>query len=179
LPPGSLAKESLAKESLAKSTAVEEPEGQARSWEELLDELGRRLGEVLDELDRTVPAPPLGRWLDQDLIRLACQSCGEVISQAALRAGLAETTFRRRLAKLEDVDVGASRCRGWGPVATVLERVVAANRGRHLPVAEACQVSLLAEIVVRFPGRVGYSAALLGVSAPTFRRRLRAFEQAK
>ena len=140
----------------------------------LLGSLRELIPEVLDEVCADGQLQPVGRWLGAELVAAASEAGGGVVRQGAQLAGLAETTFRRRLEKAtRELSEFQDECpQGWGRVTLLLERLVGANGAEGLPLAEEVEHALLKELVERFPGKVKPGAALLGVSAPTYRRRV-------
>ena len=116
---------------------------------------------------------PLGVWLDEDLVLAADAAHSGVGRQAAAILGMAETTFRRHLEK-------AKRATGQGtlprhpvrsPAAPILERLArACNPGRDGNILKAARRLLLKEISSRLPNDHRLGPALLGVTAPTYRR---------
>jgi len=118
---------------------------------------------------------PLGRWLADDLILEAGAAADQVARRGCLFVGLPESTFRRRLRKAsQQIQSGlAPRSGSWNEVQRVLADLVrspAREQGRLL---EQVQEILLEEIVSRFPDDVRTGSLLLGVSPPTYRRRLK------
>jgi hypothetical protein len=97
-----------------------------------------------------------------------------VARRGCLFVGLPESTFRRRLRKAsQQIQSGlAPRSGSWNEVQKVLSDLVrspAREQGRLL---EQVQKILLEEIVSQFPDDVRTGALLLGVSSPTYRRRI-------
>ncbi len=118
---------------------------------------------------------PLGRWLADDLILEAGAAADQVARRGCLFVGLPESTFRRRLKKSsQQIQSGlAPRSGSWNEVQRVLTDLVrspAREQGRLL---EQVQEILLEEILSRFPDDVRTGSLLLGVSPPTYRRRLK------
>jgi diguanylate cyclase (GGDEF)-like protein len=142
-------------------------------WAELRKSLQRQI-ELAAESDPPLGLP-LGRWLADDLILEAGAAAGQVARRGCQFVGLPESTFRRRLKKAsQQIQSGlAPRSGSWNEVQTVLAELVhspAREQGRLL---EQTQEILLEEIVSRFPDDVRTGSLLLGVSPPTYRRRLR------
>ena len=142
-------------------------------WAELRQALQRQI-ELAAESDPPLGLP-LGRWLADDLILEAGAAAGQVARRGCRFVGLPESTFRRRLKKASQlIQSGlAPRSGSWNEVQRVLTELVrspAREQGRLL---EQTQEILLEEIVARFPDDVRTGSQLLGVSPPTFRRRLK------
>ena len=142
-------------------------------WAELRESLHRQI-DLAAESDPPLGLP-LGRWLADDLILEAGAAAGQVARRGCQFVGLPESTFRRRLKKAsQQIQSGlAPRSGSWNEVQAVLAELVrspAREQGRLL---EQTQEILLEEIVSRFPDDVRTGSLLLGVSPPTYRRRLR------
>jgi DNA-binding NtrC family response regulator len=120
-------------------------------------------------------AVPLGKWLADDLVLEAYEAGGRVARRSTKIVGLPETTFLRRLRKASrEASAGLSpRSNSWQEVRDALARLVRAsdheNGGGLL---DQAQRVLLEEVIKRFPNDARIGAALLGVTPPTFRRRL-------
>ncbi len=125
-------------------------------------------------------ALPLGKWLSDDLILEANEAAGGIARRGAAIVGMAETTFRRRLTKASQLaSAGLSPRTGtWEEVRSILAEMVrtAAFEGRDL-LGESEQL-LLREILQRVPNDTRTGSNLLGVTAPTFRVRVAALEEA-
>ena len=117
-------------------------------------------------------ALPLGKWLSEDLTLEAAAASGGVARRAAIRLGMAEATFRRRLQKAQELsDAGlAARPAAWRPVRDTLADLVRAPflDGESL-FARARRV-LLEEIVARVGEDPRVGSALLGVTPLTYQR---------
>ena len=147
------------------------PTDAATAWESLQS--------CLDSIVTTITAapntgyPPLGRWLDNDLVVAAFVQSGQVARRAAARLGLPETTFVRRLRRAQNEAQLVRRPSEWDPMAQVVDRVVRAqpaDAGQDvLSVAERALVEV---IVQHVPDKPTAGAALLGTSLPTYRLRL-------
>ena len=87
---------------------------------------------------------------------------------------MAKTTYRRRLAKALATSGESPRERPaiWSPVESCLERLVTSGEAREEGLMQACERELLEVVTKRFPGSTGLGSALLGVTPPTYRRRL-------
>ena len=157
----------------ANTQAVQGEEERRRDpWVELRTALQRQIA-LAAESDPPLGLP-LGRWLADDLIVEAGAATDQVARRACLFVGLPESTFRRRLRKAsQQIQSGlAPRSGSWNEVQRVLSDLVrspAREQGRLL---EQVQEILLEEIVSRFPDDVRIGSLLLGVSPPTYRRRL-------
>jgi len=118
---------------------------------------------------------PLGRWLTDDLILEAGAAADHVARRGCLFVGLPESTFRRRLKKVsQQIQSGlAPRSGSWNEVQRVLSDLVHSPAREQGQLLDQVQEILLDEIVTRFPDDVRIGSLLLGVSPPTYRRRLK------
>ncbi len=148
--------------------------GALRGGDELLAALRQALGQQLDAGNADSPLLPLGRWLREDLVLEAQEAAGGTARRAAISVGLPETTFRRRLRKAAlEVDAGlAGRSRSWSGVRELLGRLVRCEELQGAALLKVTERLLLEEILERHPGDVRRGAQLLGVTPPTFRRRV-------
>jgi len=122
----------------------------------------------------TLRALPLGKWLGEDLLLAADRETGGVTRRGAVVVGIPETTFRRRVGNATDRAAAGLSARPdeWNEVREALERLVRlADGGADL--LESTQRTLLEAVVEQAPGDVKTGSALMGVSAPTFVKRLR------
>jgi DNA-binding NtrC family response regulator len=143
------------------------------SWDDLRAALAREIEVALAE-DAAV-ARPLGKWLGDDLIREAHASVGGVARRASAIVGIPETTFGRRFRRTEVHHASglATRTPSWGSIQAILgELVGAADAEASTPIYDRAQRLLVEEIDSRVDGDVTRGAALLGVTPPTYRRRV-------
>jgi hydrogenase-4 transcriptional activator len=156
-----------------------QPSTPMEQFEELRHTLGR-------QIEATGKSPgrlnfPLGRWLGDDLILEAAAAGGGVARRGAAIVGIPETTFRRRLQKAsEQNEAGlATRSGTWDEVRQLLAQMVRRDDLGDEPLLARAEKCLLGEIVSRFPGDVKTGSALLGVTPPTFRRRVAVLNAAR
>ncbi len=144
--------------------------------EEALDELRLILrGQIEAIVDRSRAVHlPLGKWLAEDLLAEADLAEGGTARRAAQRIGLAETTYRRRLAQAQARERAglAPRPDGWLDVREALTRLLHASDRDGKPLLKLAEAALLDEIVSQLEGDEVTGAALLGVTLPTYRRRI-------
>jgi diguanylate cyclase (GGDEF)-like protein len=140
-------------------------------WERLRDSLVRHV-EVATCRGR--PAAPLGKWLGDDLVLEADTVARGVAARAAAAIGIPETTFRRRRSKASaDAQAGmAPRPTSWQDVQRVLAGLIRSPRANGEDLLRKSQSLLLDAVLDRVPGDVKTGARLLGVTPPTFRRRV-------
>jgi diguanylate cyclase (GGDEF)-like protein len=134
---------------------------------------------LAEQIERTVQgklpaAVPYGKWMSDDLVLLADQVSNGVARRAAKIVGLPETTFRRRLLKAsEERQAGlAARTEAWEQARRVLAELVQSAGEDGSDLLERTESILLREIVQRFPKGDRTGSALLGVTVPTYRRRI-------
>jgi len=135
--------------------------------------LYQRISEVIDD-DRNLQLP-FGKWISEDLLLEADRAEVGIARRAARRLGLAETTYRRRLGQAAElVRAGlAPRPEGWSPVQEALTKLVHAPDRQGQPLMQLAETTLLEEIQQLLPHDEVMGAALLGVTLPTYRRRIR------
>jgi len=158
----------------ADTRAVKAEEVRPRDpWVELRTALQRQIA-LASESDPPLGLP-LGRWLADDLIVEAGAAADQVARRGCLFVGLPESTFRRRLRRAsQEVQSGlAPRSGTWNEVQRVLSDLVRSPEREQGRLLEQVQEILLEEIVSRFPDDVRTGSLLLGVSPPTYRRRLK------
>jgi diguanylate cyclase (GGDEF)-like protein len=149
------------------------PTRPAASWDDLRTAFAREIEVALAE-DVAV-ARPLGKWLSEDLIREAHKAYGGVARRAASMVGVPETTFGRRLRKAEAHAASgmATRTPSWREVHSILTGLVGVDDDPPSePLLARAHRLLLEEIVDQVAGDVELGSALLGVTPPTYRRRL-------
>jgi hydrogenase-4 transcriptional activator len=145
------------------------------------DVLRVRLARVVDEaVGRGARhAPPLGRWLDEDLVLAAHGRAGGVLRRAAALVGVPEATFRRRYdqAARAAAAAPAHRSPGWDEVRACLDEVVQSPAGGHNRIDEAGE--LLLQLVESHPAAdLRLKCALVAVTPPTYRLRVAALDRA-
>ena len=150
-----------------------------QSQMETSKDICKRLRESLITMIQTVleadQAVPLGRWLTEDLVLAADRIEKGVARRAALRLGLAETTFRRQLEKLKRAEQAGvlSRTPDWANIRPILNEFAAsADEIASENMIEQIRTMLLQEIIKRIPKDKSTGSALMGISLPTYQRRL-------
>ena len=117
---------------------------------------------------------PLGKWLSDDVILEADAAANGLARRGAAIVGIPETTYRRRLqrARAQERAGLSPRSGTWNEVRHILSEIARCGDldGRNL--LERLQNLLLAEILARFPSEIRKGSGLLGVTAPTYRRRV-------
>jgi DNA-binding NtrC family response regulator len=117
-------------------------------------------------------ALPVGRWLAHDLVLEAYQEAGQVIARAALLTGLPETTFARRLRQAVADAAVSRRPEGWPEVRRGLAAVLRSTERPADCILDRVEHLLLQEVLRQVPHNATHASQLLGLSVPTFRRRL-------
>ena len=163
------------RETAAQGTAdagspVSPASGNESPWTTLRELLKRQVRSTLD--NSGVPLP-LGRWLAEDLVLAADNVANNTARRACSALGMAETTFRRRLEKVKrELSAGLSaRSEDWAVVQPVLPRLLAADDNQAGDnVFERARQILLEEVMARVQQDSVLGSALMGVTAPTYRR---------
>jgi transcriptional regulator with AAA-type ATPase domain len=114
---------------------------------------------------------PLGRWLDSDLTLAVHARYGGVRATAARCLGVPQTTFARRLRQAEADRAFGTRPPSWEPVHAAVAGVAAVAPAAG-SLADQVETLLLDVVVERVPGQRAFAASLMGLSAPTMKRRL-------
>ncbi len=142
-------------------------------------DLRRELRQQLAAVGRHSAVLPLGRWLGDDLLVEVDARVGGVARRGAVAAGLPETTYRRRLAKARSQAASglAPRTADWHRVREILHRIVRAPDATGVALLDLGEELLLSEILRLHPRDWVRGAGLLGVTVPTFRRRVAAHLQ--
>jgi hydrogenase-4 transcriptional activator len=142
------------------------------------------LRDTLDSIVSTITAsptttyPPLGRWLDNDLVLTAFAQAGHVARRASQRLGLPETTFVRRLRRAQNEAQLVRRPSEWEPVAAVVDRLLRARPEDGQDVLAVAERYLVETINRHVPQKPAAGAALLGTSLPTYRLRINSLAEA-
>ncbi len=150
--------------------------GKAPLLERSRGTLRRELRQQLIAVGRGAGVLPLGRWLGDDLLLEVDSRVGAVARRGAVAAGLPETTYRRRLAKARAQAAAglAPRTADWHRVREILHRLVRAPDATGRALLDLGEELLLTEILRLHPNDAVRGAGLLGVTVPTFRRRVAA-----
>lgn len=140
-------------------------------WEAFRRESSAQVSRALSRSPRK--PDPLGRWINEDLVMLASETADSVARQAAFRLGMAESSFRRQLQKVEtEARLGRlARPASWDSMGPILMRLLE-DRGptQDENLVIRARQALLAEVVVQVGAKDGPAAALMGVTPATYRR---------
>jgi hydrogenase-4 transcriptional activator len=118
--------------------------------------------------------PPLGGWLEEDLINASLQLHQQVNTRAAEALGLPESTLRRKVARY-GANGQSVRGADWQAVSGQLSRWIAIAGEKHINPMERLQQLLLRQISLQSRNQTE-AATLTGVSTPTYRRQLSRLE---
>ena len=136
-----------------------------------------------DEIESTLATaapqfPPIGRWLKEDLLLVTDRAVDGALRPGAAWLGVPESTYRRRIGKVKErqADRGLTRSRTWRGVQREIEGIVALGCRMGGDLLKLTEQILLREIFDCCAGDVRTGAALLAVTAPTYRRRLATLE---
>jgi len=150
------------------STTEEPPTAKPDGQTSLLE----RIRELVDcSLAMKPDLPPVGLWLEEDLILTSLEDNSRILSRAATSLGIPESTLRRKVGRLRDTygSVLPERPKGWFDANRMLAELSGISKERRIPVLDlACQ-SLAKEIESRNLLRQD-AATLMGVSVPTYRK---------
>jgi diguanylate cyclase (GGDEF)-like protein len=146
----------------------------APTFDRGVEGLRRELRRQLVAVGHGAGALPLGRWLGDDLLLEVDAFVGAVARRGAKTSGLPETTYRRRLAKARSQAASglAPRTADWHRVRERLHGLVRAPDAAGVALLDLGEEVLLTEILRLHPRDIARGAGLLGVTVPTFRRRL-------
>lgn len=141
-------------------------------WEYLRTTLAEQVEEAIRQHEEGT-AHPLGSWLSEDLVVSAHDAYGRIGRKASEALGMAETTFRRQLEKINRAARAYSLPRSphWTSVKPAIQGLVrsaAAKRDENL-LLKARRL-LLAEVIARIPENDLLGATLMGVTKPTYQR---------
>ena len=139
-------------------------------WQQLRDALNQQLSEALSGSNISVP---LGKWLNEDLVLAASELTNGNARRAAIMLGLAETTFRRQLEKVNaSVQAGLLvRTSSWSALPPILNAIInVINIENQQDIIGQARSILLEQILNRIPKDHKKGAALMGVTGPTYKR---------
>ena len=134
--------------------------------------LRERIRELVDRsLGMKPDLPPIGQWLEEDLILTSIEDNSRILSRAATSLGIAETTLRRKVGRLKDTygNPGPERPQGWIDANKMLQELLDLAKERRIPVLDLASRTLAKEIESRHILRQD-AARLMGVSMPTYRK---------
>lgn len=115
--------------------------------------------------------PPLGQWLEEDLIYRSVEHCEEALGQAARLLEIPEATLRRKVARMREQygDGPPKRPENWVSVDSILGDLIKMASQYEQSILDMVSNALLAELQQRGLSKTD-AATLMGVSLPTYRR---------
>ena len=140
-------------------------------WQALGEELDKQVAAALGASSKT--APPLGRWLSEDLVLSVDARADGTARRAARRLGVAETTYRRQLekARRQMAHGQLSRSDKWEATQRLINRLAdSLDDETSTNVMEAAREQLLGAVANRVDGDDAMGSALMGITVPTYRR---------
>ena len=141
----------------------------------LMDGLRTRLGaEISAVAVDSEQLPPLGRWLNEELLLVADEAADGGLNRGARIVGIPASTYRRRLRKAKEARGFAQspHPEEWTVVRDILQRLAAQDTDEQVNLQAMTEHALLNEILLRHPGNTRVGSALMGVTPPTFRSRV-------
>ncbi len=114
--------------------------------------------------------PPLGEWLQEDLIKASLEIHQHINLHAAQALGIPESTLRRKVAAFS-TDGEASRSPDWHTVVGLLSEWIEINKQAPVDSRQRLHNVLIGQISDQCQVQME-AAALAGVSTPTYRRQL-------
>jgi diguanylate cyclase (GGDEF)-like protein len=116
--------------------------------------------------------PPLGKWLARDLVLEAFRLAESVATRAAASLGLPDTTFSRRLRQAE-AEAGNTRTPdSWAAVQSAISDVLRSSGRPAGNLVDELDELLFQLVLTQVPDAIAQAASLMGVSAPTMKRRI-------
>ncbi len=160
------------------------PAASTDPWQPLRDELLEQIDAALTQ-NKSRPVP-LGRWLTEDLVIAAAKASDNVSRRAARLVGVPESTFRRHFEKATaELQAGLNnRTENWGRVQPLIDKLVSMAREQagdeqaDMDLLDEARLVLLDDVQTRLPEKISVGAALMGVTSPTYKRWLRARDEA-
>jgi DNA-binding protein Fis len=131
------------------------------------------LAEQVDQCLREGIHPPLGAWLEEDLIRSSLELHNQVGLKAAEALGIPESTIRRKVARFPELglDNGPRRNSGWESVIALLPELIMSVQEKSWDPIDYARDILLGQIDLQSQNQ-SEASALAGVSPPTYRKLL-------
>ncbi|MCB1647172.1 MAG: hypothetical protein KDI36_17050, partial [Pseudomonadales bacterium] len=121
--------------------------------------------------DHVEDLPPIGLWLEEDLIRACLSLNDDVLNRAASTLNIPESTLRRKVTRMRDEygNLPPPRPTHWVPVNELLDNLIEQARRERIPLLDYISRLLIRELEDRHINRKE-AATLMGVSVPTYRR---------
>lgn len=144
---------------------------QVKTRQSVEETLRRALGEEVRHCLAADILPPLGQWLQEDLIQSSLELYQHINLQAAEALGIPESTLRRKAAQFLDREGEATRSAGWQAIASLLPTWILAAKDHHVDARQHMHDLLIDEISAHCQVQAD-AAMLAGVSPPTYRRQI-------
>lgn len=147
------------------------PDAANDPWQLLNGELNRQVKLALKN-NNSQPLP-LGRWLTEDLVLAASDASNNIVRRAAARVGIPETTFRRHFQRASSEQQAglANRTSEWEKVREIVRELIEGSPDENPDdLLERARLLLLDDVFQQVSGRISAGAALMGVTAPTYKR---------
>jgi diguanylate cyclase (GGDEF)-like protein len=137
-------------------------------WQTLSDRLRDQIAATRGDAAR-----PIGKWLGYEVVLQADKWADGIMARAATRVGLPDTTFVRRLRQAQGEILNLRHPETWPAVRMAIVEVLQAPAEGDGSGALADRIDdlLFGLVVAESPG-VTRAAALMGLSAPTIKRRM-------
>jgi diguanylate cyclase (GGDEF)-like protein len=135
--------------------------------------LDKAMAEIVQQCLSDGIYPPLGDWLEEDLIRASLALHNEVGLQAAEALGLPESTLRRKVRRYQRQKTAEPppRVMGWESICRLLPAWIEYSQQEFLdPIAESRKILL--QHISQQSCNQAEAATLAGVSTPTYRKEL-------
>jgi DNA-binding NtrC family response regulator len=134
--------------------------------------LQQRFSDLISRSHRLKPdLPPIGQWIEEDLIVTSMNDHGRILNRAASALGVPESTLRRKVKHLREIhwEEPPERPGGWIDVRVFLEELDQITKKTRIPVLDIVSQTLAREIEKQNIARQD-AARLMGVSIPTYRK---------
>ncbi|MFT7685149.1 MAG: hydrogenase-4 transcriptional activator [Candidatus Azotimanducaceae bacterium] len=114
--------------------------------------------------------PPIGQWIEEDLIQKSLFINNNILNRAAMSLGIPESTLRRRVNRKKDVHAD-QRPANWNSSHEMVLKAIEIAQDENRPVFDLISDTLLGVLEHHHFAKKD-AASLLGVSLPTYRRML-------
>lgn len=134
--------------------------------------LQQRFSDLISRSHKLKPdLPPIGQWIEEDLIITCMNDHGKILNRAASALGMPESTLRRKVKLLKEAhgEEAPERPGGWIDVRVFFEELDEIAKKSRIPVLDIVSQSLAREIEKQNIARQD-AARLMGVSIPTYRK---------
>jgi DNA-binding NtrC family response regulator len=144
-----------------------------------LEQLSDALAEAVHGLRQLDTLKPLGAWLDDEVVLAACKRYRGDRGKAAAFLGTRSRNIARWMPKIESREEERAASRLWQEPRRLVQQWVSECGAGEEPLQEVAQALLMAQIIRQCDDlKVAARAKIMGVSAPTYHKRLQELEQA-